>query len=158
MHGNPAKKEADSLYASRAKSYKTPKGKILYDGGGIMPDVVKDRDPVLYDSTLSQLFTDNLLGNFAYRRYITDKGKIKQFKTHEAFLEKFDSESRLIPELFQFGKESGRQLKPLSKSGNVYIANRIKAQIARIAWDESAFFYILNSEDLVFQEAIRLLQ
>lgn len=158
MHGNPAKKEADSLYASRAKSYKTPKGKILYDGGGIMPDVTIDRDPVLYDSTLSQLFTDNLLGNFAYRRYIADKGKIKQFKTHEAFLEKFDSESRLIPELFQFGKESGRQLKPLSKSGKAYIANRIKAQIARIAWDESAFFYILNSEDLVFQEAIRLLQ
>jgi carboxyl-terminal processing protease len=158
MHGSKQNEEADSLFISSAKSYKTPKGKVLYDGKGIMPDRVVERDQMLNDSNLAQVFTDNLIGNFAYRKFIAEKDKIIRYKSQSIFLQQFDEASKLIPELFQFGLASGKQLKPLSKAGNAYVTNRIKAQIARIAWDESAFFYILNSEDPVFKEATQLLQ
>jgi hypothetical protein len=49
------------------------------------------------------------------------------------------------------------KFQPFNEKGIPLIINRIKAQIARLAWDESAYFYVINKEDPAFQAAVAAL-
>ena len=56
-----------------------------------------------------------------------------------------------------YSKSEQLKLMPINERGIPLIINRIKAQIARLAWDESAYFYVINKVDPAFQAAVAAL-
>jgi carboxyl-terminal processing protease len=139
------------------KEFKTPKGKVLYDNEGITPDQIIARDIKFLDSTVIQIFENNLIGKFSYRTYLLEKDNIKKFKNQSEYYELFNNDSRLMNTFKTYSQSEKLKLLPINEKGIPLIINRIKAQIARLAWDESAYFYVINKEDPAFQAAVAAL-
>ena len=147
----------DTVLPKKRKEFKTPKGKVLYDNDGIMPDQVIYRDFNILDSTVMQVFENNFIGKFSYNTYLREKNNIKKFKNQEEYYDMFNNNIQLMNALKAYSQTEQLKFHPFNEKGIPLIINRIKAQIARLAWDESAYFYVINKEDPAFQAAVTAL-
>ena len=79
-------KVADSLITA----FKTKNGRIVYDGGGIAPDVAVE--PQKYSSILGSLVTKNLVFNYATKYRIAHATIVpaKEFKLTDAEYDEFE--------------------------------------------------------------------
>jgi len=147
----------DTAMLKKRKEFKTPKGKVLYDNEGIMPDQFITRDLKNLDSTVLQVFENNLIGKFSYRTFLSEKNNIKKFKNQAEYYALFNNNMRLMNAFKAYSQSEQIKFLPVNEKGIPLIINRIKAQIARLAWDESAYFYVINKEDPAFQAAVAAL-
>jgi carboxyl-terminal processing protease len=147
----------DTVLNKKRKEFKTPKGKVLYDNDGIMPDQVISRDFNILDSTVMQVFQNNFIGKFSYNTYLREKNNIKKFKNQEEYYDMFNNNNQLMNALKAYSQTEKLKFQPFNEKSIPLIINRIKAQIARLAWDESAYFYVINKEDPAFQAAVAAL-
>jgi carboxyl-terminal processing protease len=136
------------------KAFKTAKGKVLYGGGGITPDATVEIDPVLFDTNLNALYHKNIIGNFAYRYFLTNSGKIKAFADAAAFASGFNVDDNVINQLMDFAQKQDVSVKLNDPSSINWTKQRIKAMVARIAWDETGYFQVLNKSDNGFAKAV----
>lgn len=157
MHGNNDENK-DSAAATNKKIFKTPKGKVLFDGGGITPDIPVAIQASLLDTSMNSLFMNNLVGNFAYRYCMANKNTISAFGSAENYATSYRVEDAVISALIQFAAKENVNVKNLGQASRSFLKNRIKALMARIVWGESAYFMLLNSEDNTYQKGVSLLK
>ncbi|HOI33359.1 MAG TPA: S41 family peptidase, partial [Bacteroidales bacterium] len=92
----------DSIHFADSLKYTTPKGKIVYGGGGIMPDVYV---PLEADSSLiyyNRLANSGLLFQFAFEYADTHRPELNQYGSPEAFVEQFRLTDKIYNELVAF--------------------------------------------------------
>ena len=126
----------------------------MYGGGGITPDAVVEIDPVLFDTNLNALYQKNIIGNFAYRYFLNNNGKIKAFADAAAFASGFNVDDNVIKQLMNFAQNQGIIVKLNSPASINWTKQRIKAMVARIAWNETGYFQVLNKSDDGFVRAV----
>lgn len=136
------------------KAFKTAKGKVLYGGGGITPDAVVAIDPVLFDTNLNHLYRKNIIGNFAYRYFMANSTKIKAFTDASAFANGFNMDDNVMNQLMDFAQKQAVSIRLKNPASIIWTKQRIKAMVARIAWDETGYFQVLNKSDNGFVKAI----
>ncbi len=141
---------ADSLLEKGSKKYKTAKGKILFGGGGIWPDEIIPMVTSFADTSINKLYTNNIIGNFAYRLFLQEKNKLESFKSAEEFNKEFNISSDSFMNLIRFAKENGSTEIVLNNEAKSFVALRIKALIARIIWNDEGYFKVLNGADKFF--------
>lgn len=134
--------------------FTTAKGKKLYGGGGIAPDVYVPLDNILLDTNLNVFFRNNLLSFFAYKFYLQHKNKIQSFGSVETFNTKFEMDAPTFSALL---KETHSNTK-LNLEQQHFIHQRFKAMLGRLEWGQSASTYILNTKDQTFLKAIQTLR
>lgn len=144
----------DSSQQNQAE-YKTQKGKKLYGGGGITPDIFVPVDSSFYDSSINRLYFQNTIGNFAYRYYINNREKINEYKTVQAFYNQYSINETVINELKSFSSKYNNPISLNKNSSREFTKTRIKALIARIAFGETGYFYVLNRTDANYQAAMK---
>lgn len=148
----------DSIHFADSLKFKTPKGKIVYGGGGIMPDVFV---PIERDSALKYYNTvvnKGLVFQFAFD--FTDKyRKNLSFKNFNEFNKSFQVTPEIFNEFLQVSEKSGvkREDKDMEKSDRK-IKLLIKAYIGRNILDDNGFFPLLNSDDPAFLKAVELIR
>lgn len=137
--------------------FKTPKGKIVYGGGGIMPDVF-----VPYDSTGSSWYLTELRYSPAFTTFAFDyaQGKRTKWKSPLEFAKTFEVTDAIVERFVLFAqKEHGvkvnRSELALSKR---LIKQYIKSEIARQIWVEQGFYQVHNLVDPEVQKAIEVLR
>ena len=150
--------EKDSIHFSDSLKYYTLAGRIVYGGGGIMPDYFVPLDTTENSIFLSQLFQLGLVNQFAFE-YVDQNRKImKHYKTFEQFDKNFAVNDRLFNEFLTYIEKNGVKIDftGLKKSGNL-IRVRLKAHIAREQWKNEGFYPIAHQLDDTFQEALSIL-
>jgi len=149
----------DSIHFADSLKFKTPKGKIVYGGGGIMPDIYV---PVEKDSLLkyyNQVVNKGLLYQYAFD--YTDKYR-KELEKNKSFSE-FDKNVRITDEIyydfitFAAKKDVPHEGKNLSSS-DARAKILMKAYIGRNILDNAGFYPLLNSFDPAFIKALKLLE
>lgn len=144
----------DSIKVNDSLKFKTVNGRIVYGGGGIIPDVF-----VPYDTTMnSDLFLDirskNLITNFAIK-FFTAK-KIKGFDYEEA-LQNLDS-NEIVTSFKTFCETNGvlwsKQDWEISKK---YIMNKLFASILKVRFGNNGYFKKSAEIDKDIQKALELL-
>jgi carboxyl-terminal processing protease len=153
LHGDQLNNKDTSN--SSLQQFKTLKGKKLFGGGGITPDQHIPIDSTLFDSSLNKLYEKNSIGNFSYRYYIAHKVELSKYKTVEEFENGLKIDDSIIKELQQFAASNNVTINLRSKSAIEFAKTRIKALIARIAYGESGYFYILNNNEPIFKAAMK---
>jgi carboxyl-terminal processing protease len=149
----------DSIHFADSLKFKTPKGKVVYGGGGIMPDIYV---PVEKDSALryyNQVVNKGFLYQYAFD--YTDKYR-KDLEKYKSFAE-FDRNFRITDEVYndftayalkKGVKHEGKNL--------VFSDNRakilLKAYIGRNILDNAGFYPLLNSFDPAFLKAVEMLE
>jgi carboxyl-terminal processing protease len=146
---------ADSIKFNDSLKYKTSKGRVVYGGGGIMPDIFVPRDTTEYTSYLVDLFNKNILREYTLDYYTNNKKDLSAMKLNE-FKAKFNVSDQMMNEVVSLATRSGVKFKEAEyNKSKKYIRLNLKAYIARSIYGNNGFYTILNDGDEIYQTAIK---
>ncbi|MCW8898961.1 MAG: S41 family peptidase [Flavobacteriales bacterium] len=149
--------EADSIHFPDSLKYFTKKGKVVYGGGGIMPDVFIPLDTVGGTDYLYQLRYNGIIQEFSLN-YIDSRRRRMLETYHDAvkFKKQFKVSNQLFNDLIKFATESGieRDLEQIRKS-KFLIEQGLKADMSRHLYGNFGFYVIVNENDKTISRAIK---
>jgi carboxyl-terminal processing protease len=149
----------DSIKFADSLKYRTPKGKIVYGGGGIMPDVYV---PVERDSTLK--FYNNLLNKgfiyqFAFDYTDRNRNVLNRFRNVDQFDRQFEISSSLFNEFLSYTEKKGAKRTAGDQArSDLHIRVMLKAYIGRNILDNEGFYPVLNKIDPTFLKGTEILE
>ena len=144
----------DSIKFDDSQKFVTPGGKIVYGGGGIMPDVFVPVDTSGASEYYNKVRSLGLMYRFAF--YYTDihRSSMDHFKT-AAEIEGFLDDQDLLPQFIKYASEKG--LEPDYddiKTSDLVLQKTIKAYVARNIIDNDGFYPIIADIDQALKVAI----
>jgi len=145
----------DSIKFPDSLKYYTPNKRVVYGGGGIMPDIFIPLDTTKFSDYYTDLLRKNIINQFVLKYLDDNREKLKsQYPDVEAFLKGYFLDEAFMKSFFAFSDAEGvKKDEEGYKTSEIYIKNFIKAWIARNLWDYDAYWRISNEEDDVFIEA-----
>ena len=149
---------ADSIhFADSLKFYTLRRHRIVYGGGGIMPDVFVPLDTTLITSYHRKLAAKGIVIS-ANLRYVDNNRKQlkKRYPDFQSFLNGFEVPRALIDEIVAEGKKQKVEPKDEAEMKQTlpYLRTQLKALIARDLWDMSEYFQIINIQNPILQKAL----
>lgn len=137
----------DSIKVVDSLKYTTPKGKVVYGGGGIIPDVFVAVDTTSYIEggyfALLSKFTFEYAD--AHRTEILETG-------FENFNTAFDMDGKILESFLNEAKTGGE----VNKQKKEMLKHYLKAMLAREVFDETAFSIINNKRDPMILKVLEL--
>ncbi len=147
---------SDSIKFSDSLKYKTSSGRIVYGGGGIMPDYFVPRDTVPFTNLLVEMYNKDVLREYSLQYFVDNKKKMEKQSLAD-FKKTFQITPTQWQEIIQLAKASGVKIKEEElKRSEAFIKNQIKALIARSMWKNEGFYLISNDQDDIIKNALLL--
>jgi carboxyl-terminal processing protease len=152
----------DSLHLVDTVRYYTMNKRIVYGGGGVMPDVFVPIDTTQSSAYFGQLVRRGVLNTFALNHVDQNRSSLlATFPDPETYRTRFQVGAKLLEELVSEAEKEGieRDAEGLARS-QALIELRLKALIARDLWNTSAYWQMINADNPVdrsFQKAIEAL-
>ena len=149
---------SDSIPFADSLKYKTAKGRTVYGGGGIIPDIFvpidTSGDYVLFNN-LSQA---GIL--FQYSLEYTDAHRIElqRFEDVRSFERGFAVTDAMADEMIRRGKEKDVVSGAVTPGARRELKKWCKAYIARNLYDEEGFLFLVNRDDKIVRKALQVLQ
>ncbi len=144
----------DSIKFDDSQRFVTPGGKIVYGGGGIMPDVFVPVDTSGASDYYNKARSLGLMYRFAF--YYTDihRSSLDQFTTARD-IEGYLDDQDLLPQFITYASEKGVKpdYKDIRNSEEV-LQKTIKAYVARNIIDNDGFYPIIADIDQTLKVAI----
>ena len=151
---------ADSIHFPDSLRYTTLRSKrVIYGGGGIMPDRVVPFDTTQYTKYYRSLVAKGVINTFSVNYVDKNRKQLKrQYKTEEDFCSRFSVSDDMVEELTQLGlREKVEINKEELKTSAPLIRRVLKSMIARDLWTMDAYFRVYNEENDIVQEALRII-
>lgn len=153
---------ADSIHPQDTVKYYTNNKRVVYGGGGIMPDVFVPIDTTLSSAWFGQLVRKGITNTTAINYVDQHRHKLlSQYADVKAFGREFEGGADLDAILMRLAEEA--QIEPDSAGmarSKPLVDLRLKALIARDLWDTSAYWQIINADNPVdrsYEEALRVI-
>jgi len=144
----------DSIKFDDSQKFVTPGGKIVYGGGGIMPDVFVPIDTTVFSEYYNRVRSLGLMYRFAFSYTDQNRASLEQFTTPEE-IEGYLDDQNLMPEFIEYAREKG--VPPVYddiRTSQVPLHQTLKAYIGRNVIDNIGFYPIIASIDNTLQVAI----
>lgn len=156
-YDNGELQNADSIHFPDSLKFKTPKGKIVYGGGGIMPDIFVPLDTNGRSKYLSELFYKGIFNQFSFD-YADKNRAMFAAMEYEKFLSAFAVSNELMKSFIEYADKNGVKRNEVQiKKSEALIKNYLKASIARNIWNDEGFYPIYNKDDKALEKAIDFL-
>ena len=136
----------DSIKIIDSLQYKTPKGRIVYGGGGIIPDVFV---PIDTTSNISAFLFIHLQ-NFAFEYVDNNRRELNNLNIDD-FIETFDRNHKISNQFFLKIKEN-----KLSRKSKNFIRNSLKKLIARELFNDEGLYKLKEKEDKMIQKVLEI--
>ena len=153
---------ADSIHFADSLKYKTlRKQRLVYGGGGIMPDYFVPLDTTLYTPFYRQLAARSYIIN-ANLKYVDAHRKAlkQQYPDFATFLARYEVPQSLLDDIRKTAEKD--KVKPKDeaewKKSLPQLRLQLKALVARDLWDMSQYFQVVNEANPIVQKAIVLFQ
>ncbi|WP_339918022.1 S41 family peptidase [Yeosuana marina] len=139
---------ADSL------KFTTPKGKIVYGGGGIIPDVFVPIDTGMQNETLSYLLRKGFIGYFVFEMLDKDRSAYKDM-TKQDFIDNFEIGEDMI---FAFQDYLNARLdsKITFVAYHDEVKQYLKATLGDQLYGDGTFEEVFNKGDMMIDEVLKL--
>jgi carboxyl-terminal processing protease len=151
----------DSIHLPDSLKYRTlVKSRLVYGGGGIMPDLFIPMDTTFYSDFYRDLIRKGILNQFILG-YV-DNNRDELIAKHPSITE-FKTEFEVSDEFFQqlLDYSENESLIPedeeVSLSGS-QIRNLMKAYVARDLWGTNEFYQIINEHDPKIMKSLHVLE
>jgi carboxyl-terminal processing protease len=138
------------------KYYTTVKNRVVFGGGGIMPDVFIPIDTTLF-ANIFYAKALQYVPRFVYSEYEGYKQQLKKYKTVQVFNNQFNVTDAMMTDFINFVKSE----ESLSKVDSAELAKakeklrqRLKAYFARQVFQDNGYFYIMNQGDPMLKAAL----
>ncbi len=147
----------DSIVLQDSSKYYTSKGKVVYGGGGIMPDIFISPDTLPDFQTFAKV--RGFIPEFIYDYTAANSEQFNSFSNFHDFAQRF-----LVPDaLYQnfilkaIGSDKSLNTEALAKI-ETDIKVLLKAYIARQLWKNEGYYSVLNSNDKTFLKTAEALK
>jgi carboxyl-terminal processing protease len=143
---------ADSIDVIDSLAYKTPKGKTVYGGGGIIPDVfvAKDQNDIHVDlhdmfegGILDRFIFDELEKNRSFYNEISKESFTNQYEVSQGMMASF----KVFLASFNISYDNSEEYKNIVKT-------YLKATIARQLFDSNLAYKIIVNEDSMIKKSL----
>ena len=151
----------DSIhFTDSLKCYTLRKQRVVYGGGGIMPDFFVPLDTLQYTKYHRQLSARSIVLNASLRYIDNNRKQLKsRYATFEQFNRQFEVPQSLIDEII--AEADKQKVKPQDdaemKRTLPYLRNQLKSLVARDIWDMSEYFHIANDQNHIYQKGLEVI-
>lgn len=134
---------ADSIQFPDSLKYKTPHGRTVYGGGGIMPDIFVPLDTTKYSTLYNEIVRKGVFGSFVADYMDKNREPLKKrYPTFEAFKDNYVITDAFYNEFMQYAKKEG-----VSDSASFKFSNYANAFIKENSAKLDSLFTSTNSID-----------
>ncbi len=151
---------ADSIKFPDSLKYFTQNKRVVYGGGGIMPDYFIPLDTSFVSRYYTDVLRKGLINEFTLQYIeVNRKDLIKKYPDIKTFKNGFSDDQKLLDEFVAFAekKEVERNDKDLEASGQ-QIKAVLKGLIARNLFTQNAYFEVISSTDDDLLKAIEVIK
>ena len=144
---------ADSIKFPDSLKYQTAKGRTVYGGGGIMPDIFIPIDTSRYSSFYNEMYRKGVISGFALDYMGKNRELLKaKYATMEDFKNKFFISDELFQELMDYAHKEG-----VKDSVAFQFSKRIEGFVKDKAKDLDSLFHSLDNwkQNEKFQEMLQ---
>ena len=147
----------DSIASRDTTVYKTSKGRRVYGGGGIRPDIFVPMDT----TSESEYFyaVRSFIPEFVYKYSSQHADVLGKFKSEEDFKRDYVITDEMVNDFYKYAFAAG--LKP-NEAKRSKIEDKVKlnlkAFLAKQVWRMDGFYYVINPSDNVVKAAIEKLK
>jgi len=151
--------EKDSIDFPDSLKYYTPNKRIVYGGGGIMPDIFIPLDTSMNSDLNRNLIRKGIYNEFTLT-YLDAKREelLEEYPTFERFKSNFILDDEIMEKFFSYAekKKIEKNEEEYNKSKNL-IDTQILALVARNLYDVSSYFEIINKLNNSYLEALKVI-
>ena len=151
----------DSIHVADSLKYKTLLNeRLVYGGGGIMPDLFVPIDTAANFKYFNLLARKNVLYPFVLTFMDDNRAKLKaEYPDFSTYNKKFELTEDMLNELVAQGDKEG-----VEHTEKEYLAVKehlkihIKALIARDIWDGTEYYQVVNQKNNILDKALEILE
>ncbi|HEY0091472.1 MAG TPA: S41 family peptidase [Flavobacterium sp.] len=135
----------DSIKISDTLKFKTKKGRIVYGGGGIVPDIFVPLAVEHGQESITYLMqAGGIVGHFAFEQIDKNRQDFKNL-TYDRFLQKMETTDKYLDAFQEYLIANGLQIR-LAKNKEL-VRRYLTAEFARQLFSEDKYFQITIKED-----------
>lgn len=146
----------DSIHLADSLKFYTKGGRVVYEGGGIMPDLFIPQDTSFITPYYNRCINLGLCYSFAFKYNDENREKLASFTDFEAmesYLKSQNLMDKFVPFAAAKAKPSAKDLQASRKS----LERLIIAYIMRQSQNENYFYREFNSDDNTYLKAVELI-
>jgi carboxyl-terminal processing protease len=148
--------DPEKIEVNDSLKFTTPKGKVVYGGGGIIPDVFVPIDTSTKNETLTYLLNRGFISYFVFEELDKDR-KAYDGITQQDFIDNFIVSDDVVVR-FQDYLNIRSEHNITFVAYNETVKKYIKATLAEQLFGREAFEEIINTNDSIIEEVIKLSQ
>ncbi len=146
-------RSADSIKVADSLRFVTPGGKIVYGGGGIIPDVFVPKDTSLENETIEYVTRSGFMSYFIFEHLEENRSEFEGV-TFEDFMANYEVSETLAQEFIDYAQFNEAQIDMTPYSA--LLKKALKANISQQLFGPNAYEYILNEGSPMIQKVLEL--
>jgi carboxyl-terminal processing protease len=150
---------ADSIHFPDSLKFYTSQHRLVYGGGGIMPDIFLPLDTTKFTQYYLDLRRKNVINLFISDYVDKNRSQLqKSYPDFATFDKNFKVDDNLMNDFFALADKQGvKKNDEQYKLSEDFIKIQIKALLAQKLWDTNAFYKVINQGDEEIQKAVKVI-
>lgn len=145
---------ADSIHQQDSTEYHTTGGRVVYGGGGIMPDIFIPRDTCEITAYFTRLVNKALIYKFALKYTEQHRARLSQFAGWQQ-LDEYLTSQNAVNELTEFGRQNGVPfIQAQFDVSHRLITRHLHSYIVRNILGDEGFYPLTYRDDPEVQRAV----
>jgi carboxyl-terminal processing protease len=140
------------------RAFKTKKGRIVYGGGGITPDIFVSFDTTSMNREAMKLYMKGTLSNFIYTYFMQHKQAFQKYKRSTDLAAGYKAGEEEWTALKSFAVRDSINLDKVNTKDKADIINKIPSLIARQMWRYEGYYQVLNQTDSFVLKGLQMLK
>jgi len=144
---------ADSIKVADSLKFLTPKGKVVYGGGGIIPDVFVPKDTSVENETLQYVSRSGFMSYFIFEYLDRNRALFNEISFKD-FRDNYQVSEELAQEFIEYARLNEAQI-DLSRYASE-LKRTLKANIAQQLFGPNEYEKILNQSDPMILKVLEI--
>lgn len=154
---------ADSIHLPDSLKFETLQSKrIVYGGGGVMPDIFVPLDTIEFTDYYRDLVQGGHVNSFTLEYVDKNREKLlSNYPTFEQYLKNYKVDQSFMDEFLAYAEKEDTELKfneEQYKISENLIKLRLKAILAQDVWGYNEFYQIYNESNEIVQRAVKAIE
>ncbi|TBW27126.1 S41 family peptidase [Gramella sp. KN1008] len=148
-------KNLDSIQVNDSLRYVTPGGKVVYGGGGIIPDVFVPKDTSSEKEKLTFLLRGGYMDKYVFDLLEKDREYYNSIPKSE-YRERIEITEEMLRNFDRYLRQMGVRINLNGEEHKPLLKKYLKAEMAQQLFGTNAFERYLNEDDRIIEKVIEL--
>ena len=150
---------ADTLTLKKPREYHSDKGRLLFSGYGIMPDIFVPQDTAMINAYAARLIMSGAMQEFAFYFVDLNRESLRELASVQELLALLAQEKSLINDLAAYAAEHGIAQQPqMLRQATSRLQLQLYALIANHLFGTTGFYQVMSQDDPMISSAEQYLK